>query len=105
MTADSSATRRAPTRESRSGHIRGRSYADIDHRCVRGLPAGLDRVARVGGDEDLPGTDEELARVARDLLLALAEREPGQPAHVLASGAEVGVDALRVHAVPQPGQP
>ncbi len=39
----------------------------------------------------------------RDLVLALGQREPGEPAHVLARGAEVGIDAFVGHARPERG--
>ena len=60
---------------------------------LRRLAAGLDRVARIGQDRQRLAAEQELARVAGDLLLALAEGEPGEIAHVLAPDPEVGVDA------------
>ena len=60
---------------------------------VRGLPLGLDRVARVGEDDHRVAAHEALARVASDLLLPIAQREPGEVPHVLATDTEVGVDA------------
>ena len=73
---------------------------------LRRLAPGLDRVARVGEDDDVrPPADQELAGVAGDLLLALGEREPGQVAHVLAPDPEVGVDAGLREPGPEPRQP
>ena len=39
-----------------------------------------------------------------DLLLAVAQREPGQIPHVLGTDAEVGVDAGLGEPCPEPGQ-
>jgi len=52
----------------------------------------LDRIARIGEDDDFVRGDEEPPGVARDLLFAVTEREPGQIAHVFAPDAEVGAD-------------
>ena len=79
-------TRRAPA----SAWARSRVAVD-DPRLGR-LPLGLDRVARVGEQDDLVAAHEELARGPGDLLLAVGEDEPGQVAHVLAAHPEVGVD-------------
>jgi hypothetical protein len=51
-------------------------------------------IPAVGQDYDLVRADEEPARVACDLLLALGEHEPGQVARVLAADAEVAINAL-----------
>ena len=82
-----------PDRRQQLRPARRQVVVGLDEPRLRRLAARLDRVARVGEDHDLVGADEELAGVAGDLLLAVAEREPGQVAHVLAPDAEVGVDA------------
>jgi hypothetical protein len=63
----------------------------LDAGCGR-LSRRLDLVARVGEDDDFIATDEELAGVARDLLLAVGQDEARQVAAVLTPDAEVGVD-------------
>ena len=86
---------RDPASTDRRGEVRPslRQVAvGLDEPCLGRLAAGLDRVARIGQHDDLVPTDQELARRAGNLLLAVAEREPGQVAHVLGSNAEVGVD-------------
>ena len=66
------------------------------------LTPSLDVVPRVREDDDLPCPDEELARVPRDLLLAVGEDEPGQVAAVLAPDPEVRVDADAVEPGAEP---
>ena len=89
----STATRRAPTDAISSGQRARQVVVGLDDAGLGRLARGLDRVARVGQDRDVVAADQELARVAGDLLLAVGEGEAGQVAHVLASDAEVGVDA------------
>ena len=81
----------------------GQVVADLVDVGLGGLPPGLDRVSRVRHDDDLVGADDELAGMPRDAVLALREHEACQPAHVLAPGAEVGVDTLSGHPVAQRG--
>ena len=67
-----------PPRADRAGQLRParRQVAvDVDDAGVRGLPAGLDRVAGVGEDHQVVAADEELPGRARDLLLAVAQGE------------------------------
>ena len=71
----------------------------------RGLASRLDRVPAVGQDDDLVASDEELARVPGDLLLAVPQAEPGEVAHVLRPRAEVDVEAVAGEALPDPGHP
>ena len=77
----------------------------VDDAGLGRLAGGLDRIARIGQDREVVATDDELARGAGDLLLALGEGEAGQVAHVLASHAEVGIDAGRREPGPQACQP
>ena len=75
---------------------------------VGGLAAHLERVAAVGKDDQVVWhrrPDDEPARVAGDLLLAVAEDQASQVAAVLGPDAEVGVDARRRHPRPQSRQP
>ena len=69
------------------------------------LAAGLDRVARVGEDQQLVRPDQELAGRSRHLLLAVAEGETRQVARVLGPDAEVGVDTRLGEAGSKPRQP
>jgi hypothetical protein len=64
----------------------------------------LDRVARVGEDDEILAPDEELARRPGDLLLAVGEGESSEVAHVLSAQPEVGVDPGRVEAGTEPGE-
>ena len=73
----------------------GQVVIRLEQAGVRRLRPGLDRVARVGQHDDLVGSEEESSRVAGDLLLAIAQGEPGQVAHVLRAEAEIGVHADR----------
>ncbi len=66
------------------------------------VAAGLDGVSAVGEHHDLVAADEELPRVPGDLLLAIAEHEAGQVAHVLAPDPEVRVQAVFGQAQPHP---
>ncbi len=75
---------------------------DLDEAGLWRLPSCLDRVPRVGEDGHLIRRDQELSGAAGDLFLALAKREPGQIAHVLAAYAEIGVDARLGETRPQP---
>ena len=100
----STATRRAPTRADEIGPARLEVAVDLGEPRVRRLAPGLDRVARVGEEHDLVAPDQELARRARDLVLAVLEREAGQVAGVLGPDAEVRVDAGVGEPGAQPGQ-
>jgi hypothetical protein len=71
---------------------------------LRRLAPRLDRVARVGQDDDVLTGHDELAGVARRLLLALGQREPGQVAHVLAPDPEIRVDTGLREAFPEAGE-
>ena len=100
--------RRRPLRPDRRDQLRparGQVVIDLDHAGVGRLAARLDRVARIGEDHELVAADEELARRAGDLLLAVAEREPRQVAHVLRADAEVRVDTGVGEARPQAFEP
>ena len=77
----------------------------LDEARVGRLAARLDRVARVGQDDDLVAADEELPGVPGDLLLAVGEGEPGEVAHVLAADPEVGVDPGGREAGAEAGEP
>ncbi len=94
--ADEACLDRHPPRPDRCHDLRpaGRQVAiRLAQPRVRRLPASLDRVPAIGEDDSLLGTDDELTGDAGDLLLALAEGETGQVAHVLPPDPEVGVDA------------
>ncbi len=69
-----------------------------------GFSAALERVPRVGEDDDLVGRHEEAAGLAGHLLFALAQHHPREVADLLAPDAEVGVDAGLGEAGPQPGE-
>ena len=94
-----------PDRRHQLGPAGRQVVVGLDDARVGRFAPGLDRVARVGEDRDVLGTDQELARVAGDLLLALAEGEPGQVAHVLAADPEIGVDPGVGEALPQAREP
>ena len=95
---------RPDRRHERSPFLRQVVPRVLDSGAGRLLPR-LDRVARVGQDDDVAPADEELAGVARDLLLALAEYEPREVARVLAADAEVGLDAVLSEPRPNAGEP
>ena len=91
-TPASMAIRFAPDRRDQLRPARRQVAIDVDQAGVRGLAAGLDRVPRVGEQHQVVPADEELARRAGDLLLAVAQGEARQVAHVLRADAEVRVD-------------
>ena len=96
-----------PARAHRPGQLRPAPReipGPVDDPCPGRLAPGLDRVARVGEQHDLAPAHEEVAGRPRHLLLALAEREPGQIAHVLAAQPEVRVDPGRLEPGPEPAQ-
>ncbi len=86
------------------GPARRQVAVRLRHANLGRLATKLDRVPRIGERDDLVATDQELPRRARDLLLALGEREPGEIAHVLGPDAEVRIDPGAGEACPQPRQ-
>ena len=111
MTPASTAIRFAPTDATSSGQRAGRLRSTSTTRASGASRPRLDRVARVGEHRQVVPADEELAGRAGDLLLAVAQGEPGQVAHVLRADAEVRVDTRVGEARPQaletsrPGRP
>ena len=97
--------RRAAPRASRRAPASApaRSPYTSSMRVAGRLARRLDRVAAVGDRTHVLAADEELARDAGDLLLAVVEREARQVADVLGPDAEVGVEPARRRTAPAAG--
>ena len=98
--------RPAAPRPSRRARASGPGGRRRPRRCASRGPrvSGLDRVARIGQQDDLVAADEELAGRPGDLLLTVLEGEAGQVPGVLRTDAEVGVDAGLGEPGAKPGQ-
>ena len=83
------------------GEIVGRRFDAGPNR----LGLGLHPVARVGQHRDLVAGNQEAAGLAGNPVLAVAQPEAGQIAHVFGPQAEVSVDAGLAETSAQPRQP